>query len=335
MVQAIPTSGGDLLESGMTWLGENIAPYVEGLVNDFHDVIFGVPAPGTAGDISSWVNPANGWWPQIFEFYVFFSSIMYVVLFIGLFISFGMSNEVRKRQYQRGIVKAFVMVLFGFYICAACLHGASIISQAFTPTGAEFMQTPGDVAKLGLGVPIGIALLIYNAGAVFFGIMSIFLYYLVIHVLVASMPIFITLREMPQRHLQAIGDFGIAAFVVLLFIRVFQTIVLRLTFQVPWEAFGPELISGVFGIGVGLALAFVVIPVAGFYKLIPNAMMMISTGVVASKMTQMTQKAGKEGAKRGYNRVSNRTHEEKDTKGNNNPVAPYGSKNNGSTHNKD
>lgn len=304
MVQAIPTSGGDLLEDALQWLGENVAPYAAEAVDMFNGMIFGIPAPGKAAQISTWVNPTNGWWGTIFDFYVLFAVVMYVVLFIGGFASFGIGDELKKRQYIRGIIKALFQVIFGFYICALVLHAGDIASTAFIPSGAEFMQTPGDVTKLGLGLPVGIVLLIYNAGVVLFGILSVFLYYLAIHVLVAAMPLFITLRQMPQKQLQAVGNFGISAFVVLIFIRVFQSIVLRITFEVPWDGIGPALITGILGVCVGISFAFVIIPVAGFYKLIPNTMMMISTGVVASKATQAGHKAGRTAADRGYNRYS-------------------------------
>lgn len=248
---------------------------VSSFIEKFNSIFFGIPAPGSATNIGSWTNPSDGNWGGVWKMYWLNASIMFTFLVIANMWSFSNNDRAMQRDLFRKSIRGMFHILLGFIYLAALLHIGDIMATSFAPDGDQLLSTPGNIAKLGLGVVFGGLILLFKSGVVAVAVFIIILFYFTVLVLVAFWPWFITFRLLPIPAFGSFGSLGVTALPSIVVLRVFQAACLQLLHLVTWDITkGAAFIMALVGTAVGLLVVFVVLPMVGYRKVLPSAMMM-------------------------------------------------------------
>jgi len=260
----------------------SVASGVAGLLDLFNEFMFGVPAPGERTDPGTWTDPQNGNWPGVWTMYWLWASIGVLLLVLAWMLAHADGDRRQQRRLQTDVLGALALIVGGFPLVALCLHLGDALALAFAPSGSELLATPGDVGKLGLGVAVGAAILLINAGVIGVALLIVLAQHFALLALAAFWPLFVALRAVPVGALRSMGNIGISAFVALIIIKVLQGAVLRLLYVMTWDVGeGGALVVGLLATVVGLLIAFIGLPYAGFKKVVPGAAMVMGGRVRA------------------------------------------------------
>lgn len=267
----------EFAEAVAEWIVASISAGLEKFIDTFNRVMFGLPAPGAWEDPDSWVDPTDGWWAGVWETYL-------ILVPIGVFMGVSAATlalskpPAERRQRFLTAAKALGLIVFGFPFLAAVLHLGNALSIALAPAPEEFLSTPGNTAKLGVGVVLGLAVIIVDATVVVIGLAVLFIQYFLVHILVALWPLFWGVRALPFDVARPFGDVGVAGLGVLILLKIFQTATLRFLFEIPWETGQPgALLFSLVGTIVGLVVATLLLPVVAVKKALPAAMLAVGT----------------------------------------------------------
>lgn len=258
-------------------IAEGLTAGVSAFISTFNRIVFGLPTPGSFDNPESWTNPDNGWWPGVWATYLIFTPIGFFMSIVAGILAMSKS-PVERRKRLKEITLAGGMILFGFYLVAGVLHTANIMAIALAPSANEFVQTPGNITKLGVGVFFGLLLIFVQSAVVLVGIVVLFMQWFLIHVLVALWPFFWGLRALPIDVANPFGQVGIAGLSVLVLLKIFQAAILRFLFLIPWDVGNPEtVLFSLIGTVAGLFVATILLPIAALKKAVPAAMVMAGT----------------------------------------------------------
>ncbi|WP_129116611.1 hypothetical protein [Halegenticoccus tardaugens] len=264
-------SGEEWMESAIQWIIDETTSEVAGYVDGFNHIMFTVPAPGEPLDPVSWYTDDSGWWPGTYVMF-WISAAISMVLYIPA-VAFGVDkpNSNERTATLLRIVKAFAIgTLFGIPVLAMGGHAINAFSLAIAPSGTEFMETPGDVSKLGLGLIFGFALVIAKSGVVFVGLLALLGLWFLMFVCYAFWPLCWAFAVQESSNVRNVGYVGIATYVILLAINFFQTGILRFLYHLPFSVgdINGTLLALAVTI-VGLTVALIALPIGGFEKLLP------------------------------------------------------------------
>jgi hypothetical protein len=290
-------SAGELLSGFVNFIENSLTKSTKKVVGGFNDIFVGLPAPGEAGDLSTWATPENGWWPDIYETYYIFMTFAVAALLPAMMIAMDRADPYRREKELKRLAGHAVMVLLGaLLIMPASLHLFDIVSTSLAPSGGEFLSSAAGVGKLSIGVILSFALAATQSSLVLIGLAIIVMIYVAIHILAAFWPIFWVARLAPVSSIEWVGNAGIASFYGLCFLRVLQSGMLRFLFNLSWDpieagvatAFGSVLLTI-----VGLIFVFIIFPRAFVRKGIP-ASAMLSGGSQAMKKAPERYKNSRE-----------------------------------------
>lgn len=293
-------SPSDILSGFLTFIADSLTSNVSSLVNGFNDIFFGLPAPGQALKPLTWITPKNGLWPGIYKTYYIFTGLAIAVLLPLFMRAMDTADAYRREKELKRLGFHFLMIILGAtFVIPMTLHTTDALAMGLAPSGQEFLKTPGNMAKLGLGAILGFAAIVSQSSLVVAGIGVLLMIYMAIHILVGFWPLFWVSRLAPVSSVEWVGNAGIASFFGLCFVRVLQSGMLRLLFNLSWDpiaAGGASALAAVIMTIVGLFFVFIILPKAFIKKGVPaSAMLSGSTQAMKKAPKRYKQSRGRIG----------------------------------------
>lgn len=273
----------------------------KGIPNMVRDGVAAVPAPGQPDRPSTWVNPQNGLWPGVYKASAWTAGLASVVLMAAFGMSFYRSDPYEKRQAWKRVGIALVMVATTWIIPPLLLHLANETAMSVAPNGAEFIQTNAKLAKLGVGLGLGVLLGFLQSGTIAVGLLILGLERALIYVCVFLWPLSWACRAY-SGFLKSIGDTFVYLFGVVIVTKLFQALVLRLLADLPWTSGALGVLETFILVVGGLVFALLVLP----KEMLAHANDAASIALGTSAANQ--RKAGKYIGEAG-NRVGHNVHE--------------------------
>ncbi|KZN22578.1 hypothetical protein A4G99_19125 [Haladaptatus sp. R4] len=231
----------------------------KGIANMVRDSVAAVPAPGQPDKPSTWANPHNGLWPGVYKASAWTAGLASVALMAAFGMSFYRSDPYEKRQAWKRIGVAFVMVATTWIIPPLLLHLANETAMSVAPNGAEFIQTNSKLAKLGVGIGLGVLLGFIESGTIAVGILVLGLERALIYVCVFLWPLSWACRAY-SGFLKSIGDTFVYLFGVVIVTKLFQALVLRLLADLPWTSGALGVLETFTLVVGGLVFALLILP---------------------------------------------------------------------------
>ena len=273
----------------------------KGIANMVRDSVAAVPAPGQPDKPSTWVNPHNGLWPGVYKASAWTAGLASVALMAAFGMSFYRSDPYEKRQAWKRVGVAFVMIATTRILPPLLLHLANETAMSVAPNGAEFVHTNAKLAKLGVGIGLGVLLGFLQSGTIAVGILILGLERALIYVCVFLWPLSWACRAY-SGFLKSIGDTFVYLFGVVIVTKLFQALVLRLLADLPWTSGALGVLETFTLVVGGLVFALLVLP----KEMLAHANDAASIALGTSAANQ--RKAGKYVDKAGE-RVGHEVHE--------------------------
>lgn len=264
-------SGWDLLEDALAGAVESLATGVASLVDTFHYHLLTLPAAGNPADPSTWVPPSDPYWQAALLIYGLLSAFLLPLVWAVGWFNVGYPRGVRRRERLKSLALAFVLIVAGWTLLQAWFHLWNVAALAFAPSGESFMATPGNAAKLGVGVVLGLVLLATKAVVILVGLGIHLLFVFLTFVFVALWPLSVALYASDVFAVETMGTAGIAGTLLLGPLQFVKALVLRLIFEFPLDAGAPETATTFLLVVIGVFLAFVGIPYFGLKRLLPRS----------------------------------------------------------------
>lgn len=189
---------------------------------------------------------------------------------------------------MRRVAIAFGMILAGPVVMPMGYHLGSVLAQAIAPSGSEFLQTPGDLSRLGIGIGMSLLVAYLNLIGALVALIAYYVLYIVAFFVAALWPLYWGLYASPFRTLQTAGSVGLGAYMTIPVIVIAQTAVLRILFSLPLS--GLDIITSVIVTVGGLFAAFLVLPKTLFNRLTPRAISAMSRSVDEQTVDRIKQK---------------------------------------------
>lgn len=264
-------SGWELLENALGGAADSLAEGVASLVDMFHIHFLTLPAAGKPADPATWVLPSDPNWQAALGIYTLLSVfVLPLVWAIGWF-NVSYPRGMKRRQRLMSFVTAFVLILAGWTILQGWLHFWNEAALAFAPSGEDFMATPGNATKLGVGAILGVILVLLKAIIVLAGLILQVGYVFLTFAFVALWPLSVALYASDVFAVDALGTAGLFATLLLAPLKFVTALLLALIFRFPLDPASPATASTFLFVIVGVALAFVVIPYVGLKYLLPRS----------------------------------------------------------------
>ena len=254
---------------------EGLAGGANNVLSGVSDLLVGLPAPGSPDDPVSWVNPGqtSGWWPRIMEFHLALTGLCMVGVMFRALTIVGYSNKTAQRSEIRKLYRGAGLIVLGAFILGLALHLGDAVATGIAPSGSEFLETPGNAARLGIGVAVGAVLLGAKSLIVLVGLGILIAIWMAVHFLYALWPVFALAYMFRFGPIRWFGLTGITAMVGLILLRVFQAIILRFLFVLPinpLSAAGGSALLSLFVIIAGLLVALIWLPKHVLKSLLPR-----------------------------------------------------------------
>ncbi|SFS09988.1 hypothetical protein SAMN05216559_3635 [Halomicrobium zhouii] len=256
-------------------------------IDNANAYLFSLPAPGQPDDPASWADPERGWWSGVMESYWILSFIAILTLIPWTMLAMGQDARRRRSTFRRLAIGA-ALILTGPVVMPLGYHIGSVFAQAIAPSGTEFLQTPGNVARLGIGIGMALLIAYVNLAAVLFALLAYYTLFVVAFFVAALWPLYWALYAAPFRTLQTAGSVGIGAYMTLPLILVAQTAILRVLFALPLE--GLDIVTTVIVTVGGLFVAFFVLPRVLFDRLAPRAVAALTRSIDQRTVDRVKQK---------------------------------------------
>jgi hypothetical protein len=245
--------------------------------------------PGSPGVESGAVVPEDGWWSGVVVVYIIFSALAIIGL-LWATMCVGALSRTQQRYFFARIGIGAALILIGFPLLSVYLHLVNEVSLALAPSGSEFFATSGDLARLGVGIILGGAMVGAKSVLVLVATVGLVVFYVLAHVLVAIWPLAVLAWTIPMSVVQYFAWFEFIALVGLGGVRILQAAIQRLLFEIPLDPLGdPEsAIVGFVVIFAGLFFAFVVLVKMYFSNFLPSAIVSLG-GQIESKAEQVEE----------------------------------------------
>lgn len=277
----INVNPGEWAVSALQGLVESLVSGAVTFINAFQHVVFGIDPPGVQGDISTWGPPDNGLWVGAWGLYWSLAGLAIAFLVIQAMRATNAPSERESKQKLAEIMRCGAMVLIGWPVAIGGLHLADAIAMAFVPEGAQFFSTPGNVAKLGLGVVLGSLALVFQTGMALTAIFVVLVERVILIGAVAGWPVWWALRPSDGGFANAASGIGLSMYVGVAGAKVIQSALAYLVFNSEWSfASVSAPFVDVFGSAVALSVTFIGIPIVIGRNFVPEAMTMLGTPAV-------------------------------------------------------
>lgn len=262
----------EMLKGWLRYSIESISRGVDSFIGAFNHIFYGLPAPGTPTDPTTWSSPSGGWWPSVWKLYLLFTPL-------GAFAAITAATlatsrpPAERRAWLRDAFKSLGMIVFGWYVAAAGLHLGNELSLALAPSSSEFFATPGSMTKLGFGLILAAIIAYFELVVIVWAVVVLFIQWFLAHILVAFWPLFWGFRAIPSETARPFAGVGVAGLGTLIVLKIFQAGVLRFMFEIPWGLNSPlTTLMSLVGTAVGLIVATILLPGIAVKKLLPAAM---------------------------------------------------------------
>jgi hypothetical protein len=265
-------SGWDLLTSALDGAITDFLGGVAGVIDAFHGRVLTLPAPGEPMNPATWATPSDPYWIATGTVYAMLMALSLIGIWAVGWFNVGIPRGVPRRRRLRTLVVATLAVGFGFsVILPAWFHFWNEAALAFAPSGEEFLSTPGNTARFGLGVLLGVGLAFAHGSILLAGLGIHLLFIMLTYIFVALWPLSVALRASESFAVETIGYSGILATLALGPLQFAKAVVLRLIFEAPMSPSDPSTLFTALMIIVGLAIAFLLLPWEGLKRLIPRS----------------------------------------------------------------
>jgi len=248
------------IEPGIEWLSDQLLTATETATGYVSDLVSGMPAPGEPTNISSWTNPTNGLWPGVWDATFYSLALAGVILIIAGTWAFRHSDARERRSALKQVAVSTIMVLATWVVAPLGLHIGSELGLALAPDGSEFVSSPGNFARFGFGIVLAVVLAALDLTIILIGLLVLGAQYFLAHAVVFFWPVGWALRPFGG-YLESIGNFVLYLYAGLITLKVGQSMILRLVFELPWGS----NISGFLGFMAtlaGIAFALILFPAA-------------------------------------------------------------------------
>ena len=281
-------NGWELLRGALTGALRDFTDGVAGLVDLFNRSLLTLPAVGSATDPATWVQPHDPFWIAVSVVYTMLSAfVLPMVWGVGWF-NVAYPRGVQRQERLKSFVTAFVLILCGWTLLQGWFHFWNEATVAFAPSGDEFLSTPGNATKLGLGVVLGVAILLWNALVILGGLLLHLFFVLLTFVFVALWPLSVGLYATDFFAVDAMGASGIMGTLLLGPLQFVKGVILRLIFEFPLDVQQPETATTFILIIIGVMVAFIGVPYFGLKRLLPRSII-AAGGRVGTKGRHQSQ----------------------------------------------
>lgn len=264
-------SGWELLRGAIAGAVSDFADGVGAVVDVFNRSFLTLPASGTSTQPLTWVPPEDPFWVAAFTVYMMLSAfVLPMVWGVGWF-NVALPRGQRRADRAKSFATAFALIVAGFTFLMMWFHFWNEASLAFAPSGGEFMRTPGNVTKLGVGVILGAVLLVYQSIVVLAGVVLHLTFVVLTFVFVALWPLSVGLYVTDFFAVETMGASGIMGTLALGPLQFAKALVLRLVFQFPLSLTDPDTVVTFILVAIGVTIAFVGIPYFGAKRLLPRS----------------------------------------------------------------
>lgn len=277
----------ELVVGFATSLGDGAAS----LVDIYSEIAYTLSAPGEPDDPSTWFEDQSGLFDATWVLAGVswsFAWILYVVA-----ISFALEEpDPRKRQGKLKRIGKAILIgqLPGLLLAIGGYHLTNTVALAIAPDGQEFLQTPGNLGKLGIGLILPVVLVVINAGVVIAGVFALIAIYVLVHLVYSIWSLAWALTVIPSDTLQHWGRMIISVYALLPLLTLAQVWIMRMAFEADWNiGVGGDVsaaILGMLGTSIFLAIGNLGLPIITFKKAVPAG--------VAVMGTRASKKAGGE-----------------------------------------
>ncbi len=215
---------------------------------------------------------AGSWWPVVWRIYGGLAGL------VGLPIAaagiYAWSNTPSQREKDKRLKRVGVMVVMivgGVVFIPLMLHLVNALALGIVPSGGEFLKTPGDFTKLGLGLVLGVAVVALEGGLIIIGLIVLFIQWILMYFVVAVWPLAAVCLGSNNRYLKPYGHTIMSVFAGLLILKLIQAIWLRFIFELPLSFSNPGGSLLTLGtITAGVLLAFIYLPLYTVKNLLPK-----------------------------------------------------------------
>ena len=229
-------------------------------------------ANGSANNSSGGPINLDGWWEATWGIYAGLAAIFGLPVVVSGVIAWTRSDITgrEKSQRLREVGKALGMIVAGPLLIPLALHIGNLFAIGVAPSGTEFFATPGNAAKLGIGLAVAIPLLAIETGVILISLLILFAQWLAVFFVCASWPIFAAAVASNSQYAQPLGTLGVTSLLILIALKALQAIWLRFLFELPLDWTNPASLLTLLAIIVGLAIGFIGLPIKGTEKALPQ-----------------------------------------------------------------
>ncbi|WP_330633623.1 hypothetical protein [Halocatena halophila] len=215
---------------------------------------------------------SGSWWPVVWGIYGGFTGLVGLPIAVsGIYAWSNTSSPREKDKRLKRVGVMIVMIVGGVVFIPLILHLVNSLALGIVPNGGEFLKTPGDFTKLGLGLVLGVALVLLEGGLIIIGLIVLFIQWVLMYFVVAVWPLAAVCLGSNNRYLKPYGHTIFSIFAGLLILKLIQAIWLRFIYELPLSFGNPGSSLLTLGtITVGVLLAFIHLPLYSVRNLLPQ-----------------------------------------------------------------
>lgn len=227
---------------------------------------------------------AGSWWPVVWGIYGGLTGLVGLpIAAAGIYAWSNTSSQREKDKRLKRVGVTVVMIVGGVVFIPLMLHLVNALALGIVPKGGEFLKTPGDFTKLGLGLVIGVFLVFLEGGLIIIGLVVLFIQWILMYFVVAVWPLAAVCLGSNNRYLKPYGHTIMSIFAGLLILKLIQAIWLRFIFALPLSFSNPGSSLLTLGtITVGVLLAFIYLPLHTVKNLLPQVVTTMGKSAASS-----------------------------------------------------
>ena len=262
--------------------GTSLANGAAGLVDMFSAISYTVSAPGDPLNPQSWITDTSGWYDAVWRLWAISWSFSFVLYAVALTFVFEEPDPRVRRGKMRRVGKAFVIGQFpGVIVAVGGYHLTNAAALMVAPDGAEFLQSPDNLAKLGIGLLLPVVLLIVNASVVILGTFVLIGIYALSHLVLTVWSLAWAFTVVPSEQLQHWGRTIISGYTTLPLLTITQAWIAAFVFNTSWNLGSVEeagaTVLAMIGTAVALFFSHIGMPVMAFKKMVPAGVAVMSS----------------------------------------------------------
>lgn len=235
---AVP-SPGDWVGGILKWVHNDLRDGIAGFIDDFNFILTGVLHPGDPLDPTTWPNPDGELWTAVWQVYALSMGLSIPLHVHNFMTALDQVDEQGRHRRLKESGTGLAMSIIGPAIIGLTYGGTHLLTQALSPSGVEFLATPEDVSKLGIGLVAGVIASVANTSIIGTGLAARAAMQFILVFVAATWPIWWGMRPSQIALLRTKGNFMLSSVGVILLILLVQSLILRFLFWMPWGEAGP------------------------------------------------------------------------------------------------